>query len=92
MRRPATMTASRAWRRWPEIELLHALGKGTALAAPMIVDGALRGEFYATRHVGAPRFAEIDTAYCEALVAIPAGAISRAGRRSCSATWPTATP
>jgi len=61
-----------------EIELLHALGKGTALAAPMIVDGALWGEFYATRHVGAPRFAEIDTAYCEALAAILAGAISRA--------------
>jgi diguanylate cyclase (GGDEF)-like protein len=61
-----------------EVELLHSLGKGTALAAPMIVDGALWGEFYATRHVGAPRFAEIDTAYCEALVAILAGAISRA--------------
>jgi diguanylate cyclase (GGDEF)-like protein len=61
-----------------EIGLLHSLGKGTALAAPMTVDGALWGEFYATRHVGAPRFAPIDTAYCEALVAILAGAISRA--------------
>ena len=61
-----------------EVELLHSLGKGTALAAPTIVDGALWGEFYATRHLGAPKFAEIDTAYCEALVAILAGAISRA--------------
>lgn len=61
-----------------EVELLHSLGKGTALAAPMIVDGVLWGEFYATRHVGALDFAEIDTAYCEALVAILAAAISRA--------------
>jgi diguanylate cyclase (GGDEF)-like protein len=61
-----------------EVELLQSLGKGTALAAPMIVDGALWGEFYATRHVGSLNFAEIDTAYCEALVAILAGAISRA--------------
>src|SRR3954465_11666579 len=61
-----------------EIELLHSLGKGTALAAPMVVDGALWGELYATRHVGAVGFADIDTAYCEALVAILAGAISRA--------------
>ena len=44
----------------------------------MIVDGVLWGEFYATRHVGALDFAEIDMAYCEALVAILAGAISRA--------------
>jgi diguanylate cyclase (GGDEF)-like protein len=61
-----------------EVELLRSLGKGTALAAPMIVDGVLWGEFYATRHVGSVDFAEIDTAYCEALVAILAGAISRA--------------
>jgi diguanylate cyclase (GGDEF)-like protein len=61
-----------------EVELLRSLGKGTALAVPMIVDGVLWGEFYATRHVGALSFAEIDSAYCEALVAILAGAISRA--------------
>lgn len=61
-----------------EVELLRSLGKGTALAAPMVVDGALWGEVYATRHIGALNFAEIDTAYCEALVAILAGAISRA--------------
>jgi diguanylate cyclase (GGDEF)-like protein len=61
-----------------EVELLLSLGKGTALAAPMIVDGALWGELYATRHVGACSFAAIDMAYCEALVAILAGAISRA--------------
>jgi diguanylate cyclase (GGDEF)-like protein len=61
-----------------EVELLRTLGKGTALAAPMVVDGVLWGEFYATRHVGARNFTGIDTAYCEALVAILAGAISRA--------------
>ncbi len=61
-----------------EVELLQSLGKGTALAAPMIVDGVLWGELYATRHVGAANFAAIDMAYCEALVAILAGAISRA--------------
>jgi diguanylate cyclase (GGDEF)-like protein len=61
-----------------EVELLRSLGKGMALAAPMVVDGVLWGEFYATRHVGALDFTEIDTAYSEALVAILAGAISRA--------------
>jgi diguanylate cyclase (GGDEF)-like protein len=61
-----------------EVALLRSLGKGTALAAPMIVDGLLWGELYATRHVGARAFAQIDTAYCEALVAILAGAVSRA--------------
>jgi diguanylate cyclase (GGDEF)-like protein len=61
-----------------EVELLLSLGKGTALAAPMIVDGVLWGELYATRHVGAADFAAIDMAYCEALVAILGGAISRA--------------
>jgi diguanylate cyclase (GGDEF)-like protein len=61
-----------------EVGLLRSLGKATALAAPMIVDGVLWGEFYATRHAGVANFAEIDTAYSEALVAILAGAISRA--------------
>jgi diguanylate cyclase (GGDEF)-like protein len=64
----------------PEDEraLLLDLEKGSSLGAPIVVDGQLWGEFYATRHVGDPTFGETETSYLEALVAILAGAISRA--------------
>jgi diguanylate cyclase (GGDEF)-like protein len=61
-----------------EVELLRKLGKRTALAAPLIVDGQLWGEFYATRHRELERFSPLDLAYTEALCAILAGALSRA--------------
>lgn len=61
-----------------ERDLLLELGKGSSLGAPLIVDGRLWGEFYATRHAGAPGFDDIDAAYLEALLAILAGAVSRA--------------
>lgn len=61
-----------------EVELLRKLGKRTALAAPLIVDGQLWGEFYATRHQDLERFSPFDLAYTEALCAILAGALSRA--------------
>src|SRR4051812_47607970 len=35
-----------------ERDLLEQLGKGSSLGAPIVVDGHLWGEFYATRHVG----------------------------------------
>jgi diguanylate cyclase (GGDEF)-like protein len=63
-----------------EVALLRQLGKGSALAAPLVVDGVLWGEFYATRHVGACPFALADFAYVETLAAILGGAISRAAR------------
>ncbi|MCD5313384.1 GGDEF domain-containing protein [Kineosporia babensis] len=61
-----------------EVELLRKLGKRTALAAPLIVDGQLWGEFYATRNSRLERFSAFDLAYTEALCAILAGALSRA--------------
>ena len=63
-----------------ELRLLTELGKGSSLGAPIIVDGQLWGEFYATRHVGDPPFDPDDSAYLEALIAILAGAVSRALR------------
>ena len=77
-----TWTYHRADPAIPESEavLLDQLGKGSSLGAPLIVDGRLWGEFYATRAVGAPGFDDVDTDYLEALLAILAGAISRSLR------------
>ncbi|GAA3592714.1 sensor domain-containing diguanylate cyclase [Kineosporia mesophila] len=61
-----------------EVALLQRLGKRTALAAPLIVDGQLWGEFYATRGTPLTHFSALDLAYTEALCAILAGALSRA--------------
>jgi diguanylate cyclase (GGDEF)-like protein len=63
-----------------ERTLLEQLGKGSSLGGPLVVDGRLWGEFYATRHVGGPGFEDIDGAYLEALLAILSGAVSRALR------------
>ncbi|MGI8899583.1 MAG: GGDEF domain-containing protein [Nocardioides sp.] len=63
-----------------ERELLLQLDKGSSLSAPIIVDGQLWGEVYATRHRGEQGFDRDDIAYLEALLAILAGAISRATR------------
>ena len=63
-----------------ERELLTELSKGSSLGAPLMVDGRLWGEFYATRHVGHAGFEDIDAAYMEALLAILSGAVSRALR------------
>ena len=61
-----------------EVDLLASLGKGAAMAAPLIVDGKLWGELYSTRRVNDPAFDDGDVAYTEALSAILAGAVSRA--------------
>ena len=66
----------------PEEErtLLKQLGKGCAASAPLVVDGRVWGEVYATRRSGEPLFDEDDIAYLEGLLAILAGALSRADR------------
>ncbi len=61
-----------------EAALLRSLGKACALGAPLVVDGGLWGELYATRHHGTTAFDRGETAYFEALGAILSGAISRA--------------
>ncbi len=63
-----------------EKELLRSLGKASSLGSPIVVDGQLWGEFFATRNAGAPAFDADDVAYIEALVAILSGSISRALR------------
>ncbi|HET7385168.1 MAG TPA: sensor domain-containing diguanylate cyclase [Nocardioidaceae bacterium] len=69
---PATAPEERA--------LLEQLHKGSSVDTPLMVDGAVWGEFYATRHVGEAGFSADDVAYLEALTAILAGAISRCMR------------
>ncbi len=63
-----------------ERALLAQLEKGCSLAAPIVVDGRLWGEFYATRHRGRVPFGEGEKCHADALVAIVAGAISRSLR------------
>ena len=60
-----------------EVELLRELDKGTAVGAPLIVDGTLWGELYATRSLGETVFGAEEVAYLEALTAILAGGVSR---------------
>jgi diguanylate cyclase (GGDEF)-like protein len=63
-----------------ELKLLLELEKGASLGAPIIVDGQLWGEFYATRRRDEPPFTTDEIAYLEALIAILGGAISRSLR------------
>lgn len=63
-----------------ERALLGALGKSSSLGAPIVVDGQLWGELYATRTADQPPFGADDMAYVDALTAILAGAISRSLR------------
>ena len=64
----------------PERELLTRLGKQYSMCAPILVDGRLWGEMWATRRADRPAF-DIDDAAClEALLAILSGALSRAER------------
>ncbi len=61
-----------------ELKLLTSLAKGSSMGAPLVVDGKLWGELYATRAVSEQSFSAGDVAYTEALAAILAGAVSRA--------------
>lgn len=63
-----------------ERELLLALGKHYSMCAPILVDGRLWGEMWATRTADGPPFDADDTACLEALLAILSGALSRAER------------
>lgn len=63
--------------------LLHQLGEGSSLLAPIVVDGTAWGELYTTRHVGQPASTDpVGISCLEVLVAISSGALSRnIGRR-----------
>ena len=60
-----------------ELELLRTLGKGAALGAPIVVDGQMWGELYATRHHDEVPFQAADVSYVQVLIAILGGAVSR---------------
>jgi diguanylate cyclase (GGDEF)-like protein len=60
-----------------EVSVLRSLDKASSISAPLVVDGRLWGELYATREAGVEPFDSTDEAYTEALSAILAGAISR---------------
>jgi len=61
-----------------EIRLLKELEKESSMVAPLVVDGKLWGELYATRNRGTAAFTEFDAAYIAVLAAILSGAVSRA--------------
>jgi diguanylate cyclase (GGDEF)-like protein len=63
-----------------ERALLVEFGKHCAIGSPIVVDGQLWGELYATRVAGRDDFGSLDISYLEALMAILGGAISRALR------------
>jgi len=63
-----------------EIELLRELGKGSAVGLPIVTDGQLWGEFYATRHVGRPAMGADELNFLDALTAILGGAVARSVR------------
>ncbi|MGI8994878.1 MAG: diguanylate cyclase domain-containing protein [Nocardioidaceae bacterium] len=61
-----------------EVRLLKELDKDSSMGAPLVVDGKLWGELYATRRRGTATFSDSDAAYISVLAAILAGAVSRA--------------
>jgi diguanylate cyclase (GGDEF)-like protein len=61
-----------------EVELLRALHKAASMSTPLVVDGKMWGEFYATREAGAAPFGSDDEAFAEAFSAILSSAVSRA--------------
>lgn len=65
-----------------ERELLTRLGKGCSLTTPIIVDGIVWAEFYATRYVSDGIFNDEAVAYAEVLAAILAAAVARLQREA----------
>lgn len=63
-----------------ERELLRSLGKHYSMCAPILVDGRLWGEMWASRTADSPGFDVDDAACLEALLAILSGALSRTER------------
>jgi GAF domain-containing protein len=63
-----------------EADLLLKLGKGSSTGAPIVVDGVVWAEFFATRHRGQKPFGAHDLDYVAALMTLLGAAISRALR------------
>lgn len=60
-----------------EVALLRRLGKGSAVALPIIVDGVMWGELYATRDLGAQPLGPVDVQLLDAITSILALAVLR---------------
>lgn len=60
-----------------EVTLLRQLGKGSAVAAPIVVDGVMWGELYATRDLGVLPLGSADVQLLDAITAILALAVLR---------------
>jgi GGDEF domain-containing protein len=61
-----------------EVKILRSLHKASSISTPVIIDGKLWGEFYATREAGAAPFDCVDEAFAEAFSAILSGAVTGA--------------
>jgi len=61
-----------------EVALLHSLAKASCLNAPIVVDGALWGELYASRHAHQPRFDAYTAELSEVVVALIAAGLVQA--------------
>jgi len=64
------------------LELLFALGKGSAVAAPILLDGRIWGELWATRTMQDARYDDSDREVAEALAAVLAAGIAQSERFS----------
>jgi diguanylate cyclase (GGDEF)-like protein len=60
--------------------LLGELGMGSCVAAPILLDGAVWGELWATRRLDEPRFEDADREVAEALAAVLAAGIGQSDR------------
>jgi diguanylate cyclase (GGDEF)-like protein len=61
-------------------QLLTDLGMGSAVAAPILLDGGVWGELWAARGVDEPRFEDADREVAEALAAVLAAGIGQSER------------
>lgn len=61
-----------------DLSLLNSLGKGSSITAPVMVDGVLWGELYASWFSPMGAMAALHDGFLEALTAILGGAVSRA--------------
>jgi diguanylate cyclase (GGDEF)-like protein len=60
-----------------EVKLLRSFHEASSMSTPLVVDGKLWGEVYATRETGAASFDSADEAFAEAFSAILSSAVSR---------------
>ncbi|MGY4644047.1 diguanylate cyclase domain-containing protein [Cellulomonas sp. URHB0016] len=60
-----------------EVRMLHEIGASSGMAVPLVVNGAVWGQIFASRDLGTPPFQVEDVARAEVLAALVAGAVAR---------------